>query len=444
MIQRDLSFLIIPPPVGLDHLSSSPPPDLNEGNKCAEREEEDEYLFKDRKILKDEEGRNKVARYFVERYGFDESRLMRVLKRLVKKDECGRRGLVGYVRNLGTGNTHLEYIPFSCGCESCIYCSSRKRKKIFIEITDKLEWYVENDFELDFFTITYGRVNAEHLEEAYNDFAKKLRKLYSWRLGKKKIRRWKERAYEELKLYLDNIKDPREREEKELQHKFLIEESFQKINEAVERGAEKLYEVFSYMILKIELTYRDGTFHIHSHGVTVKTLSRFVWVALLRELGFGRVFDIRRVKNVKKLVNYLSKYLLKSDEVEFKDLKDEIIYEYTLYGRRKIREWGGEDYIKKEDDEGYVEEIVYVLDLKLEMKLRKHISHLVKNEYCLKYIGGEFEFRGETFYMIVDECGRFILEKRFYDKIEEDLMLDRYRVLYKFIRKRRRQDISFV
>jgi len=418
--------------------------DLNKGNKCSCSGQGSEYLFWDRNSLKDEEKREMLVEYFMREYGFEEDKLRKVLKRLVRKDVCGTEGLVGYVRELGSGDVRLEYIPFSCGCESCEYCSVRKRKIVFNRVTEKLEWYLENGEELDFFTITYGRVEADKLLEAYSDFAKKLRKLYSWKLGKKNLRRWKEKAYEELRLYLENVEDPEERERKRLQHEYFIETSFQNVMKAIENGAEKLFSVFPYMFLKIEITYREGSFHIHAHGITVRTLSRFVWLALLKLLGFGEIFDIRRVRNVKKVVNYLRKYLLKSDEVKFDNLRDEIIYEYTLYGRRKVREWGGESYVKEEEEEEYEKEIVYVLKLELKMELRDHISRLEKSVPGLKYIGGEFEFRGEKYYMYVDEYGKYVLDKRFLKEIEEEIMMDMYPVLYKFTRKLRKKDCEIV
>ena len=435
MIQRDLSFLIIPPPVGLDHLSSSPPTDLNKGNNCSSFEQENEYSLSDRSCLNNQEDRNRIVKYFVEQYRLNEAKLKKVIERLSRKERCGRKGFVGYVKDINTGSIHLEYIPLSCGCESCAYCSRKKRKKLFVQISEKLEYYARKGETIDFLTITFGRVKAEKFLEAYEDFVKKLRKLYVFRLGNKNLRRWKEKSYEELKSYLLNIKDEEERKEKRLMHEYLIEKSFQVIREAMERGAKKLYEIFKYVFLKIEVTYKEGCFHLHAHGVTVKNLSRFVWMAILRMLGFGFIFDIRRVRDVKGVINYLSKYLLKSDEIEFSDLRHEILYEYTLYNRRKIREWGGED-VEKREEEGYEEEIVYVLKLELKMKLSEHISKL--NKIGVRYIGGEFQFRDRVYKMYVDEIGRFILEEDFFKEIEEDLMLDRYRVLYKFIRKRRR------
>jgi len=443
MKQQDTSFQIISScdleSPSLNSSSVTPAnTDLNIGNNCSSKKQEIVFSYSD---LKDEEKRKEISKFFVERYGFEEEKLMRVLKRLSRKDECGREGFTGYVRSLKSGDVHLEYIPITCSCESCPYCSTRKRKKFFMELVEKLEWYIKEGKELDFYTITYGRVEADKLLEAYADFTKKLRRLYNWRLGKRNIQRLKERAYEELKMYLSNIKDPRERESKKVMHEYLIEESFQKIWEAVNKGAQKFFEVFDYLVLKIELTYRDS-FHIHAHGITVNTLSRFVWIALLKILGFGHIFDIRRVRSVGKVVNYLSKYLLKADENNFDSLEHEVVYEYTVYGRRKVREWGGEDYEKvEESEENYEEEIVYVLKLQLEMELRKHIGKLGKSLPGLKRIGGEFIFRNRKYFMYVDEYGRFVLDEKFFKEIEEGIMLGKYKVLYKFKRRIRKDRV---
>ena len=438
MKQQNTSFQIISS-CGLKFPSrfSSPDSDLIQGNNCSSFEQENEYSLSDRSCLNNQEDRNRIVKYFVERYGFNEAKLKKVIERLSRKERCGRKGFVGYVKDINTGSIHLEYIPLSCGCESCAYCSRKKRKRIFVQISEKLEYYARKGETIDFLTITCGRVEAGKFLEVYEDFVKKLRKLYVFRLGNKNLRRWKEKSYEELKSYLLNIKDEEERKEKRLMHEYLIEKSFGTIKEAVERGAKKLYEVFKYVFLKIEVTYKEGCFHLHAHGVTVRSLSKFVWMAILRILGFGFIFDIRRVRNVKGMINYLSKYLLKSDEIEFSDLRHEILYEYTLYNRRKVREWGGED-IERREEEKYEEEIVYVLNLKLEMELRKPLYKLRKNEFGLKYIAGEFEYEGKRYFMFVDECGRFVLDEKFFKEIEEDLMLDRYKVLYKFKRRRLR------
>jgi len=470
MIQQDLSFLIIPPPVDLDHLSSSPPHiDLNTGNICQKNEQEKIFNYldlkedfsprtdlnkgnncaqnsisrllqtKDRSILHDESKLEEIIDYFSQKYNYNKDKLLKVLTRLAKKDRCGHTGYVAYVKNLANGDTRLEYIPHSCGCESCAYCSVRKRKSFFIEARQRLEYYIEKGEQIDFFTITYGRVESSKFNEVYEDFMKKLRKLYSYKLTKRKIQKWKEYSYKELKLYLLNIKDERKREEKRIEHTYLIEETFRKIWESFERGAKRFYELFKYMFLKIEITCRNSSYHIHAHGVVVNSISRFVWLSLLKQIGFGRIFDIRRVRSVKKIVSYLSKYLLKSDEVEFDSLEHEIVYEYVLYRRRKLREWGGDDFKKEENEIEYEEEIVYVLKLQLEIDLRKPLSELRKNEFGLRYIGGEFVFRDKKYYMLVDEYGRFVLEEEFFKQIEEGIMMDVYPVLYKFKRRRRKK-----
>ena len=420
---------------------SSPASDLNTADNCSHCCDEIETLLSDRQSLKDEELRRKVIQYFVKKYQFNESKLENVIRRLSKKDQCCRSGNVAYVRNVDTGDVWLEYLPHSCKCESCSYCSQMKRKKMFASLMEKIEFYInERGYEVSFLTITYGRVRREELEKAYEDFIRKIRKLYSYRLTKKKIQKWREDSYKELELYLLNIKDKRKREEKKEKHIYLIEKSFQKIWKAFEEGAKYFYEIFPYMFLKIEITCRNSSYHIHAHGVVVNSISRFVWLSLLKQIGFGEIFDIRKVKSVKTVVNYLSKYLLKADAVEFNNLEDEIIYEYTVYGRKKIREWGGKDIEIREDKKGYVEEIVYVLDLKINVSLRKHLSKVTKCLQGLKCVIGEYEFEGEKYFVFVDDKGRFILEERFFKAIEEDILMDRYKVLYKFKRKRRKRE----
>ena len=418
---------------------SSPASDLNTANNCAEKKQDVE--IREISELKDEKLKKKVIQYFVEKCQFDERKLEKVIKRLLKKNKCGREGYVGYVRNLDSGDVWLEYLPVTCKCESCSYCSQMKRRRIFASLMEKIEFYInEKGCEVSFLTITYGRVRREELEKAYEDFIRKLRKLYSYKLTKRKIQKWKEESYKELKLYLSNIGDEKKREEKRIKHTYLIEKSFQRVWKVFEEGAKRFYEIFPYVFLKIEITCRNSSYHIHAHGLVVQALSRFVWLSLLKQIGFGYVFDIREVRNTKMVVSYLSKYLLKADETSFKSLEDEIIYEYVTYGRRKVREWGGKDIEMREDEKDYVEEVVYVLDLKLEMRLRNRLDKLVKNEFGIKYIGGEFEFRGEKFFMLVDKYGRFILEERFFEQIKEEIYMDMYPVLYKFRRRVRRDN----
>ena len=411
--------------------------DLNTGSYCQKNEQEIIFDYLD---IKDEKKRYEIIEYYSKRYGLDEGKLMKVLKRLSQKDECCRTGYVGYVREIESGDVHLEYIPRSCGCEICPYCSEKKRKHIFMQVTKKVECYLNKNYKVDFFTITYKKIKGEDLLKAYDDFTRKIRKLYRFFLGKKNIRKWKEKTYQELKEYLSNIKDEKEREKKRIQHEYYVEETFKKIMEKVEKGAKYFYEIFPYLFLKIELTY-DESFYIHAHGIAVESLSRFAWVALMRMLNFGYVFYIRPVRNVRNVVSYLGKYLLKADNLIFENLKDAVIYEYVMYGRRKLREWGGDDVVIEEKEEDYIEEMVYVMKLSLKMELRKHPSRLKK--VGIPYIGGEFEFRGEKFFMLVDKYGRFILEERFFEQIKEEIYMDMYPVLYKF-RRRVRRDSEIV
>jgi len=444
MIDLDFNSNLLDEILSLDLTSGIPfgseqDSDLIQGNNCAnfcenEKSVQELVSYFDKSVYEDEEKVKGIIEYFSRKYDYDRGKLTRVIKRLSRKSKCGTRGYVGYVKNLNSGDFHLEYFPIGCGCESCSYCSMKKRREFFRRISQKLEYYIEQGEEIDFFTITYCRVESEKLNDVYEDFTKKLRKIYSYKLGKKKLRKWKEEAYKELEKYLLNVKNEKEKERKKLRHKYLIEESFQRLWEAYNNGARRLYEVFPYMFLKIEITYREGSFHVHAHGVTVKTLSRFVWLSLLKNLGFGMIFDIRRVKDTKRIINYLTKYILKTDNIKFDNLKDEIIYEYVTYSRRKIREWGGNDFIEKEKEE-VEEEIVYVLDLQLNMKLRCHISRL--NKIGIRFIGGEFEYRGEKYYMFVDEEGKFVLDEKFFKIIYDDIMMDTFKVLYKFTRKKK-------
>jgi len=425
MIQQDLnqSFSIIP----------STNTDLNKGNNCAKNSISHLLQTNDRSILHNKSKLEEIINYFSQKYNYNKNKLYNVLKRLSKKDKCRKTGNVAYVESLTSMRTWFEYIPHSCGCESCAHCSKGKRKKFFIKVRQKIEYYLKQFEDIDFFTITYGKVEAEKLNEAYEDFSKKLRKLYSYRLTKKKIQKWKKNAYKELNEYLKNIKSPIEREIKRKKHTCYIEESFGKIEKAYREGATKLFSLFRYAILKIEITYKNRSFHIHVHGVAVRTFSRFVWVALLKELGFGKIFDIRQVNNSKAVIAYLSKYLLKADNLEFDNLEDEIHYEYCLYGRRKLREWGGEDCVIKEDDSMYEKEKVYVTNLKINVKFKDNVNNLKKTGK--KCIAGEFEYYGEKYYLYVDEKGRFVMDDRFYDDFYEAFASGMFKILYKYTRK---------
>ncbi|MCS7136822.1 MAG: protein rep, partial [Candidatus Caldarchaeum sp.] len=272
---------------------------------------------------------------------------------------CGKRGLVAVYRKKGSQRPYLRFLPKTCKSVLCPYCAWRSSKKRLKSIRNLLSVIKE---PIAFLTLTFPSYHSP--EEAVRVALQVKKRFYNFRLfGKKKWNKVKQRALELLEVYLNNIKDDKEREKKRKFHLWTIQRFEKMWNDQLYNSKSKLY-VGRIMrsIWKFEITYNPVTgWHPHWHVLVVGYFPMFVLQAAWTVCGGGPVIDVRAVHSVEDVAEYISKYEAKPVfEVEeqggervqlpFETL---VSLEASLYGRKLFETWGLSELLLDEKEEEY-------------------------------------------------------------------------------------------
>ncbi|MEZ0344065.1 MAG: hypothetical protein ABWJ99_04615 [Caldimicrobium sp.] len=262
--------------------------------------------------------------------------LMRVKARQERIKECGRHGFLMLSENLD-----IWFFPKTCKSLLCKPCSKRRalRQKGIIE--ELIKALLKKSDRAAFLTLTL--LNMPDVVEAVGFAYDCLSAFRDYVLSYKKLKRMFPRFIVALAHYGRRLKA--NGVEKWVVRK-IIKKHLERYGEFMKKlkvtGRVRIREYLAG-VFAFQITHSSTGWHPHWHGVVTHYIPQILLSLIWRDISGSYVVDIRGIRNKKKALKYISKYMtaplfkIEEGKVEMEELQ---LLEAALMDRNRFRYWG--------------------------------------------------------------------------------------------------------